>query len=177
MIKPIVGAKAEVLRKKAKSVKVFDKKLEALARDLVDTLSSQNEPDGVGLAGPQIDKSQAIFAALIDKTIRIFVNPIITKTENPPLTATEKKKADILEGCLSLINYYGPVERNKAVTLQYQDIQGQKHTEVFRGLSAQIIEHEVDHLNGVLFVDRILEQKKPLYKIDPKTDQWEEVEL
>ena len=82
-----------------------------------------------------------------------------------------------MEGCLSLLNYYGPVKRDKSITLDYQDVEGQKHTEVFRGLSAQIIEHEVDHLDGVLFVDRILEQKKPLYKIDPKTDKWEEVEL
>jgi len=140
-------------------------------------LASQNEPDGVGLAGPQIDKSLTIFAALIGKNIRVFVNPKIVKKDNPTLSPSEKKKADILEGCLSLLNYYGPVKRDKSITLDYQDVEGQKHTEVFRGLSAQIIEHEVDHLDGVLFVDRILEQKKPLYKIDPKTDKWEEVEL
>ena len=177
MIRPIVGAKAEVLRLTAKPVTKFDKKLTELARDLVDTLSAQAEPDGVGLAGPQINKSQAIFAALIGRDIRVFVNPKITKKDNPPLTPSEKKKADILEGCLSLLNYYGPVKRNKSITLSFQDIEGQAHTEVFRGLSAQIIEHEVDHLNGVLFVDRILEQKKPLYKIDPKTDKCEEIEL
>lgn len=177
MIRPIVGAKAGVLRQKAKLVTKFDKKLKALADDLIDTLSSQKEPDGVGLAGPQIDKSLTIFAALIGKEIRVFVNPKIIKIDNPTLTPTEKKRADILEGCLSLLNYYGPVKRNKAVTLTFQDTEGVKHTETFRGLSAQIIEHEVDHLNGILFVDRILEQKKPLYKIDPKTDQWEEVEL
>lgn len=177
MIRPIVGAKAEVLRQKAKPVVKFDKKLAELARDLVDTLSAQAEPDGVGLAGPQIDKSLAIFAALVGQEIRVFVNPKIVKIDNPVLTPAEKKKADILEGCLSLLNYYGPVKRNRAVTLTFQDVTGAKHTETFRGLSAQIIEHEVDHLNGILFVDRILEQKKPLYKIDPKTEAWEEVEL
>ncbi len=84
-------------------------------------------------------------------------------------------KQEILEGCLSLPYYYGPLVRSPKITVRYLNEKGEKTTETFDGFNAQIILHEIDHLNGILFIDRLLEEKKPLYKVDG--DEWEEVEL
>ncbi len=80
-----------------------------------------------------------------------------------------------MEGCLSLPHYYSPIKRAGKVTLKYLNPEGQEKIGDFTGIEAQIVQHEVDHLNGRLFVDVILEQKKPLYEyID---GEWEEVEI
>jgi len=80
-----------------------------------------------------------------------------------------------MEGCLSLPHYYGPLKRSDHITLKYLSPEGKEVTEDFVGFTAQIVQHEIDHLNGILFVDRLLEVKKPLYKLEG--DSWEEVEL
>jgi len=81
----------------------------------------------------------------------------------------------VLEGCLSLPHYYGPLKRADSVTVKYLNEKGEEITEDLEGFDAQIILHEIDHLEGKLFIDRLFEEKKPLYKVDG--DEWEEVEL
>ena len=80
-----------------------------------------------------------------------------------------------MEGCLSLPHFYGPVKKPDVVELEYLDEKGKKQRKTFRGFMAQIIQHEVDHLEGVLFIDRLLEQNKPLYEY--KNGEWTEVDL
>jgi methionyl-tRNA formyltransferase len=80
-----------------------------------------------------------------------------------------------MEGCLSLPNFYGPLTRSPKIKVEYQNERGEKIKEFRSGFEAQIIQHEVDHLNGVLFIDRLLEQKKPLFEL--VNGEWEEVEL
>src|SRR4029079_14253998 len=87
----------------------------------------------------------------------------------------QKRKTDIMEGCLSLPHFYGPLTRARKLTLQYLDEKGTIQTKSYEGLMAQIVLHEIDHLDGVLFLDRLLEQKKPLYEY--RNGEWEEVEL
>lgn len=170
MIRKVVEASNPILRKKSAKIKKFDKKTRSLAKDLVDTLKSQKEPEGVGLAGPQIGKLFRIFAMVDKGKIRIVVNPKITKIEKE----TSKNKR-VLEGCLSIPHYYGPVSRGKRVVIEYQDINGRKHKEEFKNFEAQIVQHEVDHLNGKLFTDIILSRKLPLYYVEG--DEWEEVDF
>lgn len=180
MVRKIVQSGDPILRAKAKKVSKFDKKTLEVIRDLKDTLSIQKEPEGVGLAAPQIGKSLRIFAADYKGFKRVIVNPeivSISKATGYRETGSKssKHKKEILEGCLSLPYYYGPLKRASKVTLKYMNEEGKEITETFEGFNAQIILHEVDHLEGILFVDRLLKEKKPLYKVDG--DEWEEVEL
>lgn len=81
-----------------------------------------------------------------------------------------------MEGCLSIPHYYGPLTRKESITIEYLDEKGKKQKEKFEGFDAQIVQHEIDHLNGKLFVDKLLNQKKPLYKFN-KEGEWEEVDF
>lgn len=162
------------MRLKAKKVAKLDKKVLEVIRNLKDTLEVQKEPEGVGLAAPQIGKSLRIFVANYRKFQRVVVNPEIIKIVKRSRVKVKSKK-EILEGCLSLPYYYGPLKRAAKVTVSYLNENGKKVTETFEGFEAQIILHEIDHLNGILFVDHILKEKKPLYKVEK--DEWEEVEL
>ena len=201
MIREIVNVKDPVLRKKAKPVRKIDKHIKGLFQDLKDTLSVQDDPEGVGLAAPQIGKSLQIFAMKPNKRVRIIINPKIiwikdvqeknNKSKNSKSSkkksskkATNSEKAtgpegntepEVLEGCLSLPYYYGPIKKPNRIKISYLNEKGEKVEKIFKDFEAQIIQHEIDHLKGILFVDRLLEQKKPLYKVTG--DEWEKVDL
>jgi peptide deformylase len=178
MIRKILQSGNPVLRATSNPVKKIDKKVAALIQDLKDTLAVQKDPEGVGLAAPQIGKKLQVFLADYKDFNRVVINPEILKIEKqtgkkPKKTA--KSKREILEGCLSLPYYYGPLKRAAKIKVKYLNEKGEEITEDFEGFNAQIILHEIDHLNGVLFIDRLFQERKPLYKVDG--DEWEEVEL
>ena len=194
----IVQAPEQVLSQVATPVEKMDKTIKKLLLDMEETLINQTDPEGVGLAAPQVGKSLQIFIVKQDHEapLMIFINPVIEKTfEKPPEKLTEikqskkaeeaKKKAKIdkgvqLEGCLSLKDVWGVVKRPYGVVLSYQDEHGTKHKKTFDGFLATIIQHEIDHLNGVLFPKRVLEQKNPLYhsiKNDKGEIEFEEIEI
>ena len=179
MIRKILRSGDPKLREISKPVFNIDAKTLELIRDLKETLAIQKDPEGVGLAAPQIGKNLRIFVANYKELKRVVINPEIleTKTEEIKTKQSKKggKKQEILEGCLSLPNYYGPLQRVNLIKIKYLNEAGKEMIEEFKGFDAQIILHEIDHLNGVLFLDRLLEQKKPLYKLEK--DKWEEVEL
>ena len=185
MIQKIVQSGDPVLRLKCKPVVSFDKKTKTIIKDLKDTLQVQTDPEGVGLAAPQIGKNLRIFAVNYKKLQRIVINPEILKIT--PLTKNSGKvinksnteiddKHEILEGCLSLPYYYGPLKREPYVKIKYLDETGKEVTEEFKDFYAQIIMHEIDHLNGIMFIDHLLKQNKKLFKLD-ENDEWEEVEI
>lgn len=174
MVKKIVDVKDEVLRKEAKRVTAIDKKIKEIIQDMKDTLVAQNDPEGVGLAAPQIGKSLQIFLMSYEGEELVVINPkVISMSQIKPLK--EIKKGEPLEGCLSLPHYYGPVARATEITIEYMNELGEIKTEKFEGFLAHIVQHEIDHLKGILFVDHILEQDSPLYHMHG--DDWEEVEL
>lgn len=176
MVRKIVQSKNPSLRIKSKEVVIIDKKVKDIIRDLKDTLKVQKDPEGVGLAAPQIGKNLRIFVAGYKNFERVVINPkIVSVGKRLGISKTSKNGSEILEGCLSLPNYYGPLKREQKVTVQYLSEDGKEITEAFEGFEAQIILHEIDHLEGILFVDRLFEQKKKLYKVEGK--DWEEVEL
>ncbi|KKP47951.1 MAG: Peptide deformylase [Candidatus Woesebacteria bacterium GW2011_GWA1_33_30] len=177
MIQKIIQSGEKKLREISKPVDKFDKKIIALIQNLKDTLAIQNDPEGVGLAAPQIGINLRAFVTNFKNLKRVVVNPKILEINNSlPVTRNKKAKSEILEGCLSLPHYYGPLKREDTVKLKYLDENQKEIIEEFNGFNAQIILHEIDHLNGKLFVDRLLEQKKKLYKLD-KNDEWEEIEI
>src|SRR5581483_9543273 len=171
-----------ILRKKAKKVAKLDKKIKNLIDDMKNTHKNQNNPEVVGLAAPQIGKSFQIFLVDYKNLKRIIVNPEILEVSKSPKIKSKTKnkphKKEILEGCLSLPHFYGPIKRADKIKIKYQTPDSDKlitKVEEFSGFNAQIVQHEIDHLNGILFIDKILEQKSPLYKFDG--EDWEEVEL
>lgn len=186
----IVQAPNQVLSKIAAPVEKVDKAVRKLVKDMEQTLISQTDPEGVGLAAPQVDKSLQLFVVKQDheSPFMTFINPVIEKTFEKPAektksTTKKKTKAEKgvqLEGCLSLKDVWGVVKRPYGVVLTYQDETGTKHNKTFEGFLATIIQHEVDHLQGILFPKRVLEQKNPLYHSvkNAKGDvEFEEIEI
>ena len=145
------------------------------------------EEDGVAIAAPQIGESLRIFvvngkALALAKKVKIidhakefgdlvFINPEIIKYSQRKIKPNSKD--GVYEGCLSIPHHYAPLERSSSVTVKYLDTNFKSHQKSFSGFAAHIVQHEIDHLNGILFIDRVLEQNAPLFKLEGKT--WHEV--
>ena len=152
----IITAGNPLLKKVADPVTVFDKKLKFLINDMKKTLYEAN---GVGMAARQIAVSKRLFVA--DDGISGFEAYI-----NPEWKPNGDKKNLDTEGCLSVPDYYGEVERYDSVIVHYQDIHGKKKTRKADGLLARCIQHETDHLNGILFIEKAVSLHK-----GPKNDE------
>lgn len=177
----IVTAPNPVLSQKTTFVKKIDKSVLDLITEMEKALKSATDPDGVGLAATQVGKSLKIFIAkpLVNSEISVFINPKITKKISPQKKENEQKTRK-LEGCLSLPNIWGEVLRYNQVTLEFTDESGKKHNQKFKGFLATIIQHEIDHLNGILFPKRVLEQNGTLYKSEKDEkgqDIFEEIQI
>jgi peptide deformylase len=175
MVRKILDSKDKLLRKVSSPVGKIDKKVRGTITDLQDTLRAQKDPEGVGLAAPQIGKSFRIFVMLDRNLLRTIINPQILEISQKRSSGKKGKAKNLMEGCLSLPNYYSPLSRANWLKLKFTDVEGKTTIEEFTGFPAQIIQHEVDHLNGKLFLDRLLEQKKSLYKLSH--DGWDKVDL
>ena len=146
----IITAGNPILTMKAEPVTEFDKKLKFLINDMKKTLYEAN---GVGLAAPQIAVSKRIFVADNGETgFEAYINPV-WKPDG------EEKNIDT-EGCLSVPEYFGEVERYSNVIIHYQDIRGKRKTKKASGLLARCIQHETDHLNGILFIEKAISLHK-----------------
>jgi len=136
----------EILRKMCRPVDVVDDKIKELVADMIDTM---HEQDGVGLAAPQVGilKRVVVIDLYDDNGPYVLINPEIIK---------EKGEQEVDEGCLSFPNKFAKIIRPAEVTVKALDIDGKEYKLKGKGLLAQAISHEVDHLNGVLFVDKII---------------------
>ncbi len=161
----IVQIPAPVLTAPVKEITVFDEKLKKLLKNMEKTLLAQTDPQGVGLAAPQIGISEALFIMKPTESspTEVCINPKIIEII-PDQTGKKIKKEAPYEGCLSVPRIWSPVKRAKKVILEYQDKTGKKLTKTYTGFKAVIVQHEVDHLHGILFTQRALEQKVPLYE-------------
>lgn len=140
----------ELLRRKAERVRDIDKELTKVAEELIDAL---HKGKGVGLAGPQVGLMKRIFAVHVEKDIpRVFINPSILET------SLETVKYE--EGCLSIPGVYADVIRPGAVRIQAWNENGRPFTLDAEGILARVILHEYDHLEGILFIDRLSELKR-----------------
>ena len=136
----------EILRKQSRVVEVVDEKIKELLDDMVETMHKYN---GVGLAGPQVGilKRVIVIDLYDDEGPMKLINPAIVK---------EKGKQEVEEGCLSFPNQYGKIIRPAEVTVEALNENGEKVKIKAKELLAQALCHEIDHLNGILFVDKIL---------------------
>ena len=147
-----------VLRRKAKRVSSIDKSVHRLIDDMVETM---HHSDGVGLAAPQIGVPlRVIVVQMPDEEPIAIINPAIVKRSG---------EREVSEACLSVPGYGGEIKRSVSVTVKGQDRQGKALRIKAAGLLAQALEHEIDHLNGTLFIDHIESQDK-LHRIEPETE-------
>lgn len=177
----IVTAPNPVLSTKAKPVARVDKAILNLIEQMEESLDKATDPIGVGLAAPQVGKSLNLFITKPTAKSRmlVFINPKIT-VKQPLREEKDNKKTFKLEGCLSLVNIWGEVQRSPEITVEYLDETGKTHNRQFRGFLATIIQHETDHLNGILFPKKVLEQKGALYhssKNSKGEDEFEELKI
>ncbi len=181
----IITAPNPILSGNSKPVPKINKSILNLIVEMKQALLSAKDPEGVGLAAPQVGKSLQLFITkpTPKSPIQVFINPkqvssikyqVLSKKKVPIRNTKYKIHDTKLEGCLSLPNIWGEVVRLPSVILSYLDEKEKTHKRKFRGLSAIIIQHEVDHLNGILFPKRVLEQKGKLYK-SHKNEKGEDV--
>lgn len=150
-----------VLRQKARRVPTIDSSIQRLIDDMVETMQ---QTKGVGLAAPQVGVSLRVVVLQMpgEEPIAI-INPKIVKRVG---------EREVTEGCLSIPGYAGEIKRSVSVTVKGRDRQGKTIRIKATGLMAQALEHELDHLNGILYIDHIEGQDK-LHKVETETEAGE----
>lgn len=135
----------EILRKRSREIDVIDDKIKELAEDMMETM---HKYEGLGLAAPQVGILKRIIVIDLyeEGTQYTLINPVIVKTKGEQLMD---------EGCLSFPNQFGKVKRPKEVEVVAQDINGEQIRIKGTDLLAEALCHEIDHLNGVLFIDKV----------------------
>ena len=141
-IRSVVQVGDDVLRQKCFPVENFDESLHKLLDDMKDTVKKEK---GAGLAGPQIGVLRRVVVVDVDEGYFEFINPVIL---------SQKGEQTGWEGCLSVCGKSGVVSRPMKVTVVYQDRHGEKHVLKAKGFFARAICHELDHLDGVLYIDK-----------------------
>lgn len=146
----IITLGSEVLRKKCSTVAVFDKKLDDLTQAMI---TAMREGNGIGLAGPQVGVEQRLFVCQVqDQPPLVFINP--------ELIGTSEEQIPFEEGCLSIPGIYSDVIRPEWVKVQAWNVKGKPFTLEADGILARVIQHEMDHLKGILFIDHLNEKKR-----------------
>lgn len=169
-MKKIVTVPAPVLRKVCEEVRVEDKATQQLAKDLWDALT-HSAVEGVGIAAPQIGVSKRVFILRKgDKDYKAYVNPKIIWESEEVGPGKDRKDGVFLEGCLSIPGIYGPVIRPLAIEVEYLTLQGKTVREKLKEPVSRYFQHELDHLNGVLFIDHIMRQRGKLYEVNEKDE-------
>ncbi|XWN35793.1 MAG: peptide deformylase [Balneola sp.] len=163
-ILPIVTYNDPVLRKETESVKELTNDIAELISNMIETMYNS---DGVGLAAPQIGKSLKLFVMDGDPVLEddeekhgvmVFINPELIEKKG--------KKIPMDEGCLSIPEIREKVFRPETITIRYKDKEFKDREQEFSGWMARIIQHEFDHLNGVLFIDYLSSFRKRMVKSD-----------
>jgi len=171
-LRKIVTLPEAVLRRKARTVTTFDKNLQALINDMIETM---REAPGVGLAAPQVNVPERLIVVEYaeedeeaedqpEKPKKLFalINPEIVKKSEEMLMG--------VEGCLSIPGLVGEVERHAQVQVKGLNRHGKPMKVKAQGWLARIFQHEIDHLNGVLFTDRAIRVWKPQEEVEPEQE-------
>jgi peptide deformylase len=157
VIRPILVVGNPVLHQKAKRVSQVDRGIQRLIDDMIETMRAA---PGVGLAGPQVGLPLRLAVIEVDDKVTVIINPEITKRSG---------ELELDEGCLSVPGFWGTVTRAEKVTVKAKDRHGKDVRLTAEGLLAQALQHEIDHLDGTLYVDRMdsldkLKRSEPIRK-------------
>lgn len=147
---PIVtGTDNKILRTISSPVKKIDRKIKDLVADMTDTMMAV---DGLGIAAPQVGVNLRIYIARLNFNTPHEMNvPML----NAEFLSIVDEMDEYEEGCLSIPKKFGLVKRANKVTIRYMDLKGKTHTLNLEGLNARIMQHETDHLNGILIADKM----------------------
>jgi peptide deformylase len=157
---PIRVVPDPILRQKAKRVKAIDGSIRKLVADMIETLHAA--PGRAGLAAPQVGVSlRVIVIGIVEGEDIVLINPEIVRRKGERL---------VTEGCLSVPGYFGVIKRAESVRAKGRDAEGKEVKIKADELLAQAVEHEIDHLNGMLYTDHLKSQDE-LYKIEPEVTQ------
>lgn len=148
----IIQENDPVLRKKTELVE--DLKNPEIKKLVADMIATMKKANGIGLAAPQVGKSYRIFTVNVEDKILVFINPEVKDFSDD--------RIPFEEGCLSVQKIWGPVIRPKKLTIKAFDENGKLFKIRAKGLLARVIQHEIDHLNGALFIDKA----ENLYKVE-----------
>jgi peptide deformylase len=159
---PIETPDNPVLRKKARPVSTFDANLQTLIDDMIETM---RDASGVGLAGPQVNHSLRLTVVetlpeydeegdAIEGSRELFV------LVNPEIVWKSRQMVDGIEGCLSIPGWIGEVDRHEGIRVRALDRNGKKIKMNLDDWTARIVQHEIDHLDGILFIDRLTDPDK-----------------
>jgi peptide deformylase len=157
-IREIVTVPHPTLKKNARKVTDFGSDLQALIDDMVETM---RVAPGVGLAAPQIDVAQRVIVVEFGDEEDETVEPRLFAVVNPEIVRPSRETVVGTEGCLSIPGLVGDVERSESVTVKGFSRRGQPMKIKANGWLARIFQHEVDHLNGVLFTDKAIQVWQP----------------
>ena len=155
-IKPLIILPDPILRQVSKPIETVDSEVKKLADDMLETMY---DAPGIGLAAIQIGVARRMLVLDVakdgeDKKPLVFINPEIV--------ASSAERSVYEEGCLSIPDYYAEVERPAAITVRHLDRDGKEQVTEADGLLATCLQHEIDHLNGVLFIDHISKLKREM---------------
>lgn len=163
MIYPIVAYGDPVLKKAAENIEEGETDVEQLSKDMFETMYQAH---GVGLAAPQIGKSLRMF--IVDSTPMTEdeedMEPLVQTFINPEIIEESGEEWAFEEGCLSIPAIREDVTREEQIVIRYFDTSWKEHEETYKGIHARIIQHEYDHIEGVLFTDHLTSLKKRLLK-------------
>ncbi len=190
----VIKAPNPKLRIKTKSVKKINQALLKTLSEMIKLTQSFKDPEGVGLAATQIGLDECFFVARMQTSKKIPPSEPPQRKErwadygkefvsiiNPKILSYSQRTKTYFEGCLSIPTIWGEVKRHVTIKASYQNVAGKHITKTLTGTPAWIFQHEVDHLNGILFADRVLQQKGKFYKFTGKdktgTDLFEEITL
>lgn len=152
MIYPIVLNPNPILLQKTTEVSeaiIGQSAIQELIQDMYETMKNAK---GIGLAAPQIGKNLRLTVIDAGDGEQIFINPHVV--------SRSFSQVNFEEGCLSIPGVYGWVKRPEKVTVKYRDQNGQPQRKKFEGLLARVLQHEIDHLDGILFIDKVAEYTK-----------------
>jgi len=150
----------KILKKKAKKIRKIDDKIIKLAYDMAETMKLGR---GIGLAAGQVGVLKRIIVVEAD-----FQNQRVLALINPKITRKSKEKATDKEGCLSFPGIYLDIKRSKKIKVKAKNIKGEKIIIDAEGILARALQHEIDHLNGVLFYKRLGPIKRIAFKMKNK---------
>ena len=155
-IKPLIILPDPILRQVSKPIEAIDSEVTKLADDMLETMY---DAPGIGLAAIQIGVARRMLVLDVskegeDKKPLVFINPVV-------LSASDARSV-YEEGCLSIPDYYAEVERPATITVRHLDRDGKEQLTEADGLLATCLQHEIDHLNGVLFIDHVSKLKREM---------------
>ena len=155
-IKPLIILPDPILREASRPVAQVDDRLRKFAKDMLDTMY---DAPGIGLAAIQVGEPLRMLVVDLAKEGE---EPQPQVYVNPEVLGSGEGRSIYEEGCLSIPDYYAEVERPASVRVSYLDLQGKQHEVEADGLLATCLQHEIDHLNGVLFIDHISKLKRDM---------------